>query len=85
LAEIVRMFKDKRYNTSNAQLIFTAHNTDIMEQDMMRISEIGFVNRTMKNGTTFSRVSDFKGIRNVTNFRKQYLEGIFSGIPYPYI
>jgi AAA15 family ATPase/GTPase len=84
-AEIVRMFKDRRYNTTNAQLIFTTHNTDIMEQDMMRVSEIGFVNRTLKKGTTFNRVSDFKGVRNVTNFRKQYLEGIFSGIPYPYI
>lgn len=85
LAEIVRMFKDKRYNTSNAQLIFTTHNTDIMEQDMMRVSEIGFVNKTKKKGSTFSRVSEFKGIRNVTNFRKQYLQGSFSGIPHPYI
>jgi len=85
LAEIVRMFKDKRYNTSNAQLIFTTHNTDIMEQDMMRVSEIGFVNRTLKKGTMMNRVSDFQGIRNVTNFRKQYLQGTFSGIPYPYI
>ena len=84
-AEIVRMFKDKRYNTSNAQLIFTTHNTDIMEQDMMRISEIGIVNRTLKKGTTFRRVSDFEGVRNVTNFRKQYLDGNFSGIPHPYI
>ncbi len=84
-SEIVRMFKDKRYNTSNAQLIFTTHNTDIMEQDMMRVSEIGIVNRTLKKGTTFKRVSDFEGIRNVTNFRKQYLDGNFSGIPFPYI
>lgn len=52
---------------------------------MMRVSEVEFVNRTLKKGTTFSRISDFKGVRNVTNFRKQYLEGIFSGIPYPYI
>ena len=84
-AEIVRMFKDKRYNTSNAQLIFTTHNTDIMEQDMMRISEIGIVTRTLKRGTVFKRVSDFEGVRNVINFRKQYLDGTFSGIPHSYI
>ena len=84
-AEIVRMFKDKRYNTSNAQLIFTTHNTDIIEQDMMRVSEVGIVNRTLKRGTTLKRISDFKGVRNVTNFRKQYLDGNFSGIPHPYI
>ena len=84
-AEIVRMFKDKRYNVANAQLIFTTHNTDIMEQDMMRVSEIGIVNRTLKRGTIFKRISDFKGVRNVTNFRKQYLDGTFSGIPHSYI
>lgn len=84
-AEIVRMFKDKRYNTLNAQLIFTTHNTDIMEQDMMRVSEIGIVNKTLKKGTVFKRVSDFEGVRNVTNFRKQYLDGTFSGIPHSYI
>lgn len=84
-AEIVRMFKDKRYNTTNAQLIFTTHYTDIMDQDMMRISEVGIVNKTLRKGTTFKRLSDFKGIRNVTKFRKQYLEGVFTGIPFPYI
>ena len=84
-AEIVRMFKDKRYNTSNAQLIFTTHNTDIMEQDMMRVSEIGIVTKTLKKGTVFKRVSDIEGVRNVTNFRKQYLDGTFSGIPHSYI
>lgn len=84
-AEIIRMFKDKRYNKTNAQLIFTTHNTDIMEQDMMRISEIGLVNKTLNKGTTFNRISDFEGIRNIINFRKQYLEGSFSAIPYPYI
>ncbi|MGM0431228.1 MAG: AAA family ATPase [Spirochaetota bacterium] len=84
-AEIVRMFKDKRYNKTNAQLIFTTHNTDIMDQDIMRVSEIGIVNKTLKRGTTFKRISDFEGTRNVTKFRKQYLEGNFSGIPFPYI
>lgn len=84
-AEIVRMFKDRRYNISNAQLIFTTHNTDIMDQDMMRVSEIGIVNRTLKRGTVLKRISDFEGVRNVTNFRKQYLDGTFSGIPHSYI
>ena len=85
IAETVRMFKDKRYNTTNAQLIFTTHTTDITEQDMMRVSEIGIVNRTLKKGAVFKRVSDFAGVRNVTNFRKQYLDGTFSGIPHSYI
>lgn len=84
-ADIIRMFKDKRYNTSNAQLVFSTHNTDIMDQEMMRVSEIGIVKKTLRKGSTLRRIADFEGIRNVAKFRKQYLGGNFSGIPYPYL
>ncbi len=85
LAAFVSLFKDRRYNTSNAQLIFTSHNTDLLDQDILRVSEIGIVNRSRHQGTRVKRLADFKGIRNVTNFRKQYLYGSFDGIPFPYI
>lgn len=83
--QLVRLFKNRRYNTLNAQLIFTTHNTEILDEDLLRISEIGIINKTLKSGSTIKRVSDFKGVRNVTNFRKQYLRGTFTGIPFPYI
>ena len=85
LIQVVRLFKDKRYNRKNAQLLFTAHNTDILDEGSMRISEVGFINKTEKTGSTIKRISDFDGKRNVTNFRKQYLDGLFSGVPFPYI
>lgn len=85
LVEIVRLFKDKRYNKNNAQLIFTSHNTDILEADLLRVSEIGIVKKTLNDGTMLRRISSFKGVRNTLNFRKQYLNGTFSGIPHPYI
>lgn len=84
-SELVKLFKDKRYNTKNAQLVFTTHNTDILDNDLLRISEIGIINKTLKSGSTIKRVSDFKDVRNVTNFRKQYLHGTYTGIPFPYI
>lgn len=85
LVEIVRLFKDKRYNKNNAQLVFTSHNTDILEADLLRVSEIGIVRKTLNEGTVLRRISSFDGVRNTLNFRKQYLNGAFSGIPYPYI
>ncbi|MEG3023148.1 MAG: ATP-binding protein, partial [Akkermansia sp.] len=83
--ELVRLFKDKTYNEKNAQLIFTTHTTDLLDDDLMRVSEVAIVNKTLKKGTTARRLSQFEGIRNVTNFRKRYMEGAFKGIPYPYI
>lgn len=85
LTSLIRLFKSKRYNKTNAQLVFTAHDATPLEDDLMRVSEIGIVSKTLKNGTSFKRLSDFDGIRNVTNFRRQYLAGTYSGIPFPYI
>lgn len=85
LTEIIRLFKDKRYNIQNAQLIFTAHNTDILDDDLLRVSEIAIVRKTLEQGSTLRRIVEFDGIRNVSNFRRQYLQGSFSGIPHPYI
>lgn len=83
--ELIRLFKDKERNPKQAQLIFTAHNTDILDGNRLRMSEVGIVSKTQKKGTTCKRLVEFDGIRNVTNFRKQYLDGAFDGIPFPYI
>lgn len=83
--QIVQMFTNKRYNRKNAQLIFSAHNTDLLDADILRISEIDFVNKTKKKGTTVQRLTEFSDVRNVTNFRKRYLSGEFDGIPFPYL
>ena len=85
LISLIKLFKSKRYNKTNAQLIFTVHDPTALDEDMMRISEIGIVDKTVKDGTSFRRLCNFKGARNVTNFRRQYLSGAYSGIPFPYI
>lgn len=87
LIQIIKMFKDKDYNKKNAQLIFTCHATDILSEEIFRISEVSFINKNLKQGTTIKRISDFKDkdIRNITDFRKLYWNGVFGGIPYPYI
>jgi hypothetical protein len=85
VAEIIRLFKEKRYNTANAQLVFSAHNTDLLDRELLRVSEVGIVNKNLKHGSVLKRLCDFEGVRNVTNFRKQYLEGRFAGIPFPYL
>lgn len=85
LREIIKMFKSKRYNKNNAQLIFTAHNTDILDDEILRISEIVFTSKKIETGTVIRKASSFKGVRNTDNFRKRYLNGEFSSIPFPYI
>lgn len=83
--KIVSMFKDRDYNQNNAQLIFTAHDTDLLDTGAVRKSEVAIVDKTLKGGTSIHRIAEFSGIRNVTNFRRQYMLGTFGGIPHPYI
>lgn len=85
LIELVRLFKDRRYNHKGAQLVFTVHNTDILDANLLRVSEVGIISKTAEKGSMLSRISDFKGVGNIENFRRQYLTGSFSGIPFPYI
>ena len=87
MREIVLLFKKRRHNPKHAQLIFTTHNTDILDDSILRLSEIALVRKTLANGTLVRRLVDAKkdgeDIRNVTNFRKQYLAGFYSGVPHP--
>jgi hypothetical protein len=87
MREIVLLFKKRRDNPKHAQLIFTTHNTDILDDSILRLSEIALVRKTVANGTLVRRLVDAKkdgeDIRNVTNFRKQYLAGFYSGVPHP--
>ena len=87
MREIVLLFKKRRHNPKGAQLIFTTHNTDILDDSILRLSEIAIVRKTVANGTLVRRLVDAKkdgeDIRTVTNFRKQYLAGFYSGVPHP--
>ncbi|HBR92821.1 MAG TPA: hypothetical protein DEA90_01495 [Opitutae bacterium] len=87
MREVVLLFKKRRHNPRGAQLIFTTHNTDILDDSILRLSEIVLTRKTIANGTLVRRLIDAKkegeDIRNVTNFRKQYLAGFYSGVPHP--
>lgn len=89
LKELIRLFKDKRYNRSGAQIVFATHNTDILDNAILRLGEVAIVRKAPQAGTLVRRLVDFKeeglDVRNVTNFRKQYLDGFYSGIPHPAI
>ena len=85
--ELLSLFQKRLYNPHGAQLCFATHCTDILDDSVLRMSEIGIVTKNIRTGTLLRRLTDVKyggnEIRNVTNFRKQYLEGFYAGIPYP--
>ena len=85
--EMLSLFMRKDTNPKNAQLVFTTHMTDLLENGILRLSEACFVQKNIHVGTKTRRLVEMKNageeIRNVTNFRKQYLDGWYNAIPHP--
>lgn len=85
LVTLVRLFTSRRHNAKNARLLFTVHDTILLEEGTLRATEVGVVSKTLRSGTQLTRLCDFEGQPSVGEFRKQYLLGSFGGIPFPYI
>jgi AAA15 family ATPase/GTPase len=79
---LVQMFHDNRLNRYNAQLIFTTHETSILNQDVFRRDQIWFTEKDEFNATTLYPLSDFSPRKGVENLEKHYLQGRYGALPY---
>ena len=83
VCQLVRLFKEKRTNKNNAQLICAAQNTDLLASGLLQLSEVGIVRQVGLEGASILRLAAVPELRNVSDFRKRYLRGDFGGIPFP--
>lgn len=83
--ELLKLFQVRDYNTKSAQLIFTTHLVQLLDESILRLSEVAIVDKNRQRGTKIKRLVEMRNadnpIRNVTNFRKRYLRGYYSGVP----
>ena len=66
--------------TSTAQLIYTTHDTTLMDKKFFRRDQIWFVQKDEFGYSSLSALSDFK-VRSDASFEKDYLAGVYGGIP----
>ena len=74
---VVDLFYD---NDSSAQLIYTTHDTTLMDKEFFRRDQIWFVQKDESGYSALSALSDFK-VRSDASFEKDYLAGVYGGIP----
>jgi len=82
---LLKKFLSKLSKEENlyGQLVFTTHESHLLDLSILRPDEIWFAEKNSKNGTTeFKTLSEFNRIRPDLNIRKGYLEGRFGGIPF---
>lgn len=80
---IVKLFMDKEINKKNAQLIFTTHDTNLLDLNLFRKDEIWFVEKERSDfSSTLYSLSDLKNIRKDENIEAGYIKGKYGAIPF---
>ena len=86
LRYLIALYANRERNPHNAQLLFTAHNTAILQPAQMRRDEIWLCCRQEGQDTELYPLSSYKkenGLipRNDEAYGKQYLEGRYGAMP----
>ena len=67
--------------TAKGQLVFTTHESCLLDQDILRPDEIWFAQKDQDQATQFYPLSDFN-IHKTANIENGYLNGRYGGIPF---
>jgi uncharacterized protein len=81
LIKLISLFNDPNINKSNTQLLFTSHDTNLLNPSLMRRDQFYFAEKENNEGTRLYSLAELKGIRNDADFAKQYLAGFYGGKP----
>lgn len=67
--------------SAKGQLIFTTHESSLLDQEILRPDEIWFAQKDIDGTSKLYSLSDFN-IHNTANIENGYLNGRFGGIPF---
>lgn len=78
---MVQLFHCKKSNPNNAQLIFTTHETSILNQSVFRRDQVWFMKKVENKSKLYS-LSEFKVRKEHENLEDKYLEGAYGALPF---
>ena len=79
--EVVRLFNDPKLNPHGAQIIFTTHDTNILDKASLRRDQIWFTEKDAEGGTHLYPLTDFKPRKN-EKLERGYLQGRYGAVPF---
>jgi uncharacterized protein len=79
IKELIKKFSED--TSTKGQLIFTTHESHLLDQDIFRQDEIWFAEKSDSGSTELYPLSDFKEHHTI-DIRKGYLNGRYGGIPF---
>ena len=78
---LVELFRSPEVGTANAQLVFTTHDTSILDKRLFRRDQIWFCERKQR-ATQLLRLTEFSPRKGEENFEHRYLSGRYGALPY---
>jgi AAA15 family ATPase/GTPase len=81
LRQVIRFFNNKEINPKGAQLLFTSHDVNLLDPEILRRDQIYFTEKSVVDETILYSLADLKGIRNNSDFARQYLAGFYGALP----
>jgi AAA15 family ATPase/GTPase len=79
---LVTLFHSPATNPRGAQLVFTTHETSILNQDILRRDQIWFCERDERQATRLYPLTDFSPRKGLENLERAYLSGRYGALPY---
>jgi AAA15 family ATPase/GTPase len=77
---LIDLFHNPDLNKHNAQLIFTTHDTTVLDEEIFRPDQIWFVEKDEENATQLYPLSDMS-LRKNEGLQKEYLNGQYGALP----
>lgn len=78
---LIGLFHDPTQNKTNAQLIFTTHNTNLLDQDVFRRDQVWFTEKKENGSSDLYSLTEYKP-RNDKDIEKGYLAGKYGALPF---
>ena len=79
---IIKLFNNKKINKANSQLIFTTHDINLLDIDILRRDQIWFTEKNADSGITSLYPLDSFSVRKDENIKKGYINGRYGAIPF---
>lgn len=79
--EIIKLFNNPIANPHHAQLIFTTHDTNLLDNQLLRRDQIWFVEKDRQGMSELYSLAEFK-VRNDKAYERGYIQGRYGAIPY---
>lgn len=79
---LVQLFHSNKTNPKNAQLIFTTHETSILNQEVFRRDQIWFCEKDDQQASALYPLTDFSPRKGRENLELAYLSGRYGALPF---